>query len=786
MNKLEYIHLVKLTLKRKKEPFAASTFWASDVSYHPDELYSGSPHVYSGLMELGGFAQRMGEVLPLASSGVVVFNNNRGSLASDKRWSDLLHHYAFYWQVVEVYLFSRLVDSVGDSSDLVLQFKGRIDDTKVNNQQKFFEVGVTSNDLSRAKVNYVLNSDDNPNTPDGNLGYPLPIVFGENVQVPAVLTNATPATSSYAYATNLSSSFTNAGVQKLYVKAERDNYIQFTPVASTTTPIINFGLGSDWFLDIWEGEKELGFKVKPGQNSTLGQVLVGCNFYLSPSVAPPFTEYLGEGFVCSVYSKGTNGYPDKLITSDFLEIRNSNSQIEYVGNIPDYNADNQHVYRFKFEFKEPVILSDSVFITLGKSMNDTNTWLPIKTGSSIGSLPSYQYFLRFDTASPDYDPAALNSNWNISVLDSNRLAFELYGVAFADSPTGLSVSAKGFGGSSFSVSRRAQTLPDLSELEFIAEIDGLKDDSSGTITGTNNQLITNARDAIKLLYYRQNNNSLTGFNLISSSVDSALFGNVLNGATSKETTYRDLISEIAFSSASKLFPTLTGGYNLWSYGSDIAEQYELSESDCKLNDYYTIGKGDLINSVTINFDKRRIPLTNQNSQRESRETRNYKKSKIYEFGTSAIGDIGYSSENLYFKEELNSFLENVDWFSENSNADRLALYMLSTKTEEKIICNVSVPTLKNNYQNIKIGDIIRLSHIDLPYEWGTASDSVEKLPSFEGVENSNFNFGYSWRRARDLLTRVIAISPEIRFDKNSEPIINLVLIEILEKEAVRP
>jgi hypothetical protein len=186
---IEYIYLVKLELKRKKEPFTASTFWIANKSYTDSELYPASPHVYSGLQELSGFSQKMGEVLPVASSGGFTLDNNRGTLSSDKRWSDLLHYYAFYWQIVEVYLFTKPVDAQGDSSDLVLQFKGRINDTKVANNQNIFEIGVTSNELSRNKPHYVIDSTQLPDAPEGNFGVNLPVVFGENVEVPTVLVN---------------------------------------------------------------------------------------------------------------------------------------------------------------------------------------------------------------------------------------------------------------------------------------------------------------------------------------------------------------------------------------------------------------------------------------------------------------------------------------------------------------------------------------------------------------------------------------------------------------------
>lgn len=780
--KTEYIYLTKLVLKTKKTPFTETTLWCSDRSYLAGELYSGSPHVYAGLIELGGFAQRMGEVLPQTSGGSIIFNNNRGTLRSDKRWSDLLHYYAFYWQVVEVYLFFRHEEQVGSAANLLLQFKGRIDDTKVSNTSNTFEIGVTSNDLSRAKPHYVINDTTNPLAPEGNFGVPLPIVFGEDVQVPAIKINQSVSAPSYAYATNFGTTFVNGGVQRLYIKADRDNYQQFTAASSITTPILDFSPdATDATKNSWDTDrKAIAFRLLPGQNVTAGQVIVGANWYLRFITDALYTDTTPFQASVSILSS-KDGLPDRVLAADSIQLPLQQSKIELMSAVGDVNFP----YRFKFGFNEPVIIPeiDPVFINLSLNGYLPNSVTPIAYFNPITNDPSglvdgfERYFLLQENG--DYTRELMASSDYIE-------CFEVFGAALTDAATGLATNNKGFGGSSFTISRRAQDFPDLSGLEFIAEIDGLKDNSSGTITGVSNQLITNPRHAVELLYYKQNGDSMAGFSYIrsQSSVNSALAQSVIKGATSAIMTYRDLIKDILFSSASKLMPSNLGGYNMWAYGVDIVEDWEVSEADCVISDYATIGKGSIINSVTLNYDRRGIPLTVQGSQR-TKESNNYAKSSLFELGSNAIGAIGYGSEILYDKEELSSVAENIDWFAASGDADRLARYLLSTKTEELIFFSMALPALKYNYRNIKLGDIIRISHIDLPYEFGTAADGVEKLPSFEGQVLENFNFKEPWRRARDILVRVIARAPQIRMNQD-EPMIQFLVEEISEKEARRP
>lgn len=781
---IEYIYLVKLELKRKKEPFAASTFWIANKSYTNDELYPSSPHVYSGLQELSGFSQKMGEVLPVASSGGVSLNNNRGTLSSDKRWSDLLHYYAFYWQIIEVYLFTKPIDAQGDSSDLVLQFKGRINDTKVSNTSNAFEIGVTSNELSRNKPHYVIDSVTNPNAPDGSLGVNLPVVFGEDVEVPAVLIDQSASSATYAYATNLSSSFVNGGTSSLLIKTDRNLYRDFVSAASISTPIAGYSpIPANIDQIGWDADrKEIAFRLQPGGNVTTGQVITGVDWFLRFITD---AEYLGTVDVeasASIYASDEGGLPDRIIASDSISLPTQMNKIELASAIGTINFP----YRFKFSFDELVIVPEtplfisfslnSYFIGFGGPTTISN-FRPIVNDPSdvIGGFERW-YLMEGNR----------NFARDIKTASDPIECFEIFGAVSSSSVSGLPANNKGFGASTVTISRREQTTPDLSELEFIVKTDGLKDNSSGTITGTPNQLITNPRDAVKLLYYKQNGDSLTGFNFLRSEVgvNSAFFNSFIKGATTSETTYRSLIADILFCFAAKLYPSNTGGYNLWTYGTDIAEDYELSEADCVITDIVTLGKGSIINSVTINYDRRGIPLSNQETQRD-RNLRNYRKSQLFEFGTDETGAISFGSESLYSKEELNSISENIDWAFTDANARRLARYFLSTKTDELLILNIAVPALKNNFSNVKLGDIIRLVHIDLPYEFGTASDGIEKLPSYLGEVNDSFLFGEPWRRSRDMLFRVVSRAPSISFNQE-EPMIQLVIEEVSHKEATRP
>lgn len=795
--KKEHIWLVRLSLKTKKHPWSLTDFWVSESSYLENSLYNESPYVYGGLIELSGFSQTMGEVLPKASSGSLVLDNARGTLKSDKRWSDLLHHYAFFWQEISVYLFTKNLDQIGDAENLLLQFKGRIDDAKVNNDSNTFDLGLISDELSNEKPHYVIESFKNPEAPDGNLGVSLPVVFGENVQVPAVRINQDTSAPTFAYATNLSNSFSNKELKKLYIKKARDGYQEFTPASTVSTALVDRGPipaneTSSPLVDLdfqeYAINKSNAIPLREGIETQAGQVLTEIHWYLDhaeSSLYTPDTYGAINYFDCSVSIMGSkNNAPDREVASGFIYLPHEFlSRVEYRGQFGSFTFS----YIFKFYLNNYVIIEPDSLLFITFNFNEMHI-------DDVFGNPIPRFVPRVnDPGGVAYDRYMKMTNENNSDFirrgqtASDKIeCFKIFGLSKTDNLTGLAIDNKGYSASTFTITNSDSSNLDLSELEFVAEVDGLKDDPSGTITGSANQLITKPKDALKLLYYRQNNNSLSGFSYLrdEAALDSSFFGSIIKGATDSETTYRELIKDILFAFSSKMFPSLNGGYNLWSYGVDIIEDWEISEGDCVLNNYATLGKGSIINSVTINYDRRGIPLTLQNSQR-SKDRKNYAKSQLFEVGTNSVGAIAYGSENLYEKEELSAVSESIDWFSSDFNADRFSRYMLSTKSDELLVINITVPLFKYDYKNIKLGDIVRLSHPDLPYEWGTASDGIEKLPSYQGIVDENFNFNQPWRRARHVLARVVTRSPVVRA-KDEEPVINLVLIEISDREARRP
>lgn len=132
--------------------------WVGSRSFLANSLYSGSPVILGLLKEVSGFGWQMGEVLPSQSAGTVTIDINRGSFSGDKRLSDLLEEYEIINQPISLYSFEKKVETLGDSADLDLQFKGTISSLSIDTQANLLVLSVVGADLPTYDPTFKLTS----------------------------------------------------------------------------------------------------------------------------------------------------------------------------------------------------------------------------------------------------------------------------------------------------------------------------------------------------------------------------------------------------------------------------------------------------------------------------------------------------------------------------------------------------------------------------------------------------------------------------------------------------
>ena len=140
-----------------------------------------------------------------------------------------------------------------------------------------------------------------------------------------------------------------------------------------------------------------------------------------------------------------------------------------------------------------------------------------------------------------------------------------------------------------------------------------------------------------------------------------------------------------------------------------------------------------------------------------------------------------NSATLYGDRTARRTFRNINWFKEDGLAERLSDYTFSWYALEQATATLTVPLHKANYSTIPLFGIISLSHIDNFSEYGSYSENIEPLPTFNEEPASNFNNSFPWRRAKRYLFRVLGIEPVFRSgDDESELVLSLRLLSSKE------
>jgi len=762
----ERIVIVRLNLNSKSGG-AAKELWFSERAYAEGELYSGSPIVFGALDSVSGLGQTMGEVLPNARRGGVVIDNTRGTLRHDLRLSDYLEAYAFIKSRCRVYTFVKPPGSAGSGGNMSLLADTRIEGVHIDVQANTLDLEIETSTLSEARMNYVITQEREPNAPQASMGRGVPVVFGEGVEVkPVALTSPGSGESGayWAYGTTFYSTFRNQGVDTVYVRNRDGEYQEFDPVANTSTPIFDWSpvleAGKHVFTIPWDSNRvveQTAFRLQPGQNCNPGQIIIGASWYVY-MFEWDYPNEPGE-FSCRVFdNKGE--LPGKEITGDSIIMPDDVSKTTEVPEQSDGGTPEIYVprhIRLDFHFQEPVVIPDTNPIFISFSHNVT----VIENGGGffVKSIAWPLYIEPVGSPFEKYIKYLGSSDFTREVFGPSlwRECFTVWGAAFSDqpSPSVERIDSRNIGYSRFAITRRAQSAPDMAKLEVVAVVNGLRDANNGLVTGTPNQVITRPHHAVKMLYAAQNNFSTSGFDEGASG--SAVTVNI-HGHTEETLSFRDGIADILSAFSMKLLPQPNGTLKLWAFGQQETTSEFIDEGDSVLLSVEVPGTENIVNEISLAYDRRALPLSLLELQRDITIPNAYAKGTLFAPGEpSAVGEIVSRSLSLYGRREAARQFAQIDWFAADEAARRYADYVFRWHGYEPYIATLRVPLFR--YRDIPLFDIVALSHIDNFSIYGSDPESTAKLPRYDDEAAENFNFRYPWRRAKRHWFRVLAIDP---------------------------
>ena len=788
--------IAKLTFLDRKDHMSSLDVWVGTRTLPTGSAWTGSPWIYGSILGLDGFGQSMGEVLPRVSTGTITLNTTRGSYEHHKSIVDLLDKYTILKQTVEVYSFSKHPDAVGDIADRELEFVGEVSGINYSPSSRTLAIEVQTREISADTPLRRITRDKAPNAPDRSIGRYLPLVFGK-AQVPVYPAGTQSINeNSYYFASRWtlpSGTFTPVHVNQYYYQ-QNGLYVPVV-IDSSQIGFCANGVALYPYRSIPNLENEIGHfdlfnRLKNGTNNRI----------LTSAYFSAFLFLAGGDPTTGTITATVELYE---ITSDQSAISNSPvrtaslaaDEQTFTALIPsEFGANFRYanMYQFQLPFNQPYALqSDQFFyaIRIADSRNLTGaggvTWqyhCGIDNGF-YGIFPSggtWYYYQREEDSSKkkrdwikknrtigppiqfDTDLLGLlfvilrsisGSFFNDSVsLDVSDI--DAFGVAL-DHDEDLYIRTQTgyipFSGDPSTISYTNKTLTatpeplDISELPLIAEIQGVTDDASGTVTGAPDALIERGDHAVKLVWYLMKG-SLS--DLDTTTFSPATYIGNLSGATEARESYRDIISDLLYNTSSRLLPRRNGKLALWSYGVPQTPSFFLSESDCTLDDWTEDAGESLVNRVEIAFDRLAIPLNVEDLQTQA---------SVNHAQTYTVQDD--ESIEFFGIRDLADSAVYLDWIRDPVQAERWARFVLETYSAGSIYVTFTVPFWKENYREIELYDIVCLNHIDIPSEYGSQSSNIAIKTEVGSTED--YGEGFPFRQSNNVFLRILSRSPRL-------------------------
>lgn len=709
---------VDITLKHK-EDLSTSTMSLINRAEISDISANDTYPILLGVSRLGTSSDRE---MVLPDSGSFRLLDSIGSLGVDRKFSDLLERYEIIDQPVTVYYKETSITDYDPSSfDSVFIGKVLDYDCQIDQNLPVIDIRFDSRIFDKRIVTKVINPTDHTTAPIGSIGKALPVVIGENIQVKPVEITASGATSPiYAYATTLNTEHPVGGVQKYYVRDLSNNYTQVLSASDIATAVLSQEAGAAGSEELGSGVTEthpdsytIAFPLHQIDFSStpyiITQIDVDCDGYNDPA------ESLTSGvIVCDIYTVNPfNGAPQYKIATSQRDCADFNASIKAA---PDF--------LISFAFDTPVIMHNPT----GYFLAFTQTDIRDNSGTVINS----GIRLRIDTGSTEsnwYRIAGGSAFYATSNID---IECYLYAVKMTDTVTGAHVGSDGLGDAYYTLSQRTAIPgyenPDISQLDWIVEIDGLKDDSGGSITGSASAQITTPHHAIELLTQEWSGSAWSAssnwdFTSLASTYSS---GYTIGGATDGEVALGELIREVCRNSAYKIVLRSNGQLAPYAWGSELTSVTKFTQENSKVLRNLKLDSSYVVNNIKIGYDKQLIYFDSINLASQGIPS-DFTASLNIDYNTAGYGHIAYS-DSLYGKRYLDNSL--YGFINTSAQATRLAEYYLSNFNQPPVYVELEIPF--DYFSDLEVTNVIEIKHPSLPTYFGGSPNT--KMSHYDGEE----------------------------------------------------
>lgn len=745
--KLEYHVRASITFKALVDA-STYTLWVTTIPF----TGSVPTTFYHPILEtITGFGARMGTYMPEALSTSLTINNEPGSLGYQRRFSDLFERYSIIGQQIRLQIAYGAIGEVvdGDFADV---WYGTV--KRVRESSNRLSIEAAGQGIRNRIITKVVTTTDFPNAPQAALGTALPIVFGSSVEVKPVRVAADADTSpEFAYATTLSTTYPVGGVQQYYAKARDGKYAAIASAGTTTTVLFGAAYVAGKNASGMSYDTEYAKAITTGSS---GYAITGAGmvFNKTSGSAP-------DGKVTLEIREADTAQPSAPTAAPGTTIASASYGLAaFVGAAGDYQAD--------VSFPDAVVLKPNTtyyFVYNVQPSASTNVGhyydgAVSETGYSVTSSTGL------------WTPNTGVNSWGF------KQYYQIYGAVLTDTKSSAA-NIDGLGHAYVEVTQRTAptgfTNPDLTKLDLIFAIQGLKDSSTGTITGTNNQLIESPQEATELMFYEWNGSAWASgqFNTSANSgthaqvnTATSAYYRKLNGRTSGRTRLTDFLSDICRNSASRLTlnSSSTTPFGFWAWGGTETEDATISDEDANVTDYEILGSETVVNDVEIYYSDilRNIDVVTGSAQGEFKNFA--AQARIY-YGTNSIYTAICGPSYNAFGTRKNATVT-YPLVGDSASAVSVSNYLVRVYQFPHQYVDIEVPFWK--YKALALMDAVRLVLPQLPAFFGTASNAA--LPSYAGT-SVDINEGQYLKRAAHVRAQVEGF--QVFFDSEQVPKLRL-------------
>lgn len=707
---------------------------------------SDSWPILEQISRLGSSSDRE-SVLPDAGNLRII--DSIGSFGVERKFSDLFERYTLIDQPIEIFYASTQAETL-DPASYTSVFKGKGLDWVISTDSviPLIDIRFDARLFAKRFISRRVNNLDFTNAPSKSIGKHLPIVIGAGVQVRPVQISTDGATiPTYAYATTLAAEHPVSGVANYYVKVENE-YKEVRSASAVSTAVFDSTSGSTLRAI---GITDIANFIEHNA-TTENYVVTQIQVYLADQYNGTFGLVVDGLITLKLYEGVSNDnsiIPEKLVataTRDAASIDSTLTTAPYGGWID-------------FTFDKPVAMTSS-----------NGYWIVIRqeyiTPLGLNPTDGTVVCIQYDTTIGSDFYNKTTGGWVVDSVNG-LFNYKFYGVKFTDDPAGTGIDTQGLSYADVELSQKTAisgyTNPDISKLDLIFSVNGLKDDSSGTISGVADALIERVDHAVKLL--AQEYSASTGWALSSSwsfsGYSSTYYqGNTIKGKSEGEETFEGFLRKICRNSAAKIVLVDSAQMALYLWGAEVDSSATFDQENSKIIRVSKLDASHVVNDLTIAYNKELITFDAINISTEGIPAEYTSVLRRNSDTNSSFSNLALYSESIYGKRYLSDIY--FDLLASDTLADRIAQYYLTTFTEPPVYVQIEVPF--EYYATLDNLDVITIKHPSLPCYFGSSPNA--QLPHFEG-EEIDPNQGMNLTRAKRYRAQIEGIV--INFNSDAVP-----------------